>query len=408
VEISGNTQFATSQLRSEMVTTTRSWYTPWRSRPRFDPVTFKTDIERLQGFYRTQGYYEAQIMYDLQLKGELVTAQITITEGKPVLVSQITLQVADESALAPTLEALRPELPLTEGRVFTEEHYQEAESKIKERFRDLHYGRVKVTRQATVIIEQHTVEVHYTVEAGPATVFGETVIVGTRLVNPRLVSRELTYQAGKPFSSTAIDESRKNLLKLDLFSAVRFIEEDSPSDPSVIPMQVKVSEKPFREWQAGIGYGTEDQVRAQVRWRHNNWLGDGRKLDVQVRVSSIVREIKLSFLQPHVFGRDNRFLLTFGPQQLDEPGYLLNATRLQPRFERDFTRQFTGFIAYRLEYDQLNNVAESTAQALADFQRRDTLRPLHGLYVEYHRRSSTRLVAGASCFRLNKWVVPGR
>src|SRR5438477_8244082 len=47
VEISGNSNFSTSQLRGDMVTTTRAWYTPWRSRPRFDPVAFKTDIERL-------------------------------------------------------------------------------------------------------------------------------------------------------------------------------------------------------------------------------------------------------------------------------------------------------------------------------------------------------------------------
>ncbi len=375
VEISGNSNFSTSQLRGDMVTTTRAWYIPWRSRPRFDPVAFKTDIERLQRFYRAQGYYEAQVSYDLQAddKQDRVTVHITVNEGEPVQVSQVTLQVTDEPALAPTLEALRSELPLSKGSIFTEEHYLEAESKIKARFLDLHYGRAVVTRKATVIVEQHAVEVSYTVEAGPSTVFGETTVEGTQLVDPKIVSRELTYKAGEPFSSTEINESRKNLLKLDLFGVVRFLEEDSPSDPSIIPMRVKVSEKPFREWQAGIGYGTEDQVRAQVRWKHNNWLGDGRKLDVQVRVSSLVRTIELNFLQPHVFGRDNRFSLTISPQQLDEPGYLLNMTRIQPRFERDFTRHLTGFVAYRLEYDHLNKVPEATVQALTDFQRKGVL-----------------------------------
>src|ERR1700758_2374870 len=43
IAISGNARFSTGQLRSEMVTTTRSWYTPWRPRPHFDPVAFKTD-----------------------------------------------------------------------------------------------------------------------------------------------------------------------------------------------------------------------------------------------------------------------------------------------------------------------------------------------------------------------------
>src|SRR5215475_14627292 len=66
--ITGNEHFSTSELRGEMVTTTRTWYTPWRSRPHFDPVAFKTDIERLARFYRAQGYYEAQVSYDLDVQ----------------------------------------------------------------------------------------------------------------------------------------------------------------------------------------------------------------------------------------------------------------------------------------------------------------------------------------------------
>ncbi len=59
--IAGNEHFSTAELRAQLVTTTRPWYTVWRSHPRFDPVTFKTDIERLTRFCRAQGYYDAQV-----------------------------------------------------------------------------------------------------------------------------------------------------------------------------------------------------------------------------------------------------------------------------------------------------------------------------------------------------------
>lgn len=375
VDIEGNVNFSASQLQGEMVTTTRSWYALWRSRPQFDPVAFQTDIERIQRFYLAQGYYEAQVTYDLEVKedSQLVTAHILIEEGEPVLISQITLQVTDEPTLVDALEKLRPKLPLSEGSVFTEEAYQGAEAQIKAFFLDLHRGRVQVERKAAVILEQHRVDVQYSVAAGPVTVFGKTTVEGTEKIDPELVFRELKYEPGEAFSVSAITDSRKKLLNLDLFSSVRFIQEDSPQEPRIIPMRVQVSEKPFREWQAGIGYGTEDQVRGQVRWRHNNWLGDGRRLDVQVRASSRIRNIDVSFMQPHVFGPENRFTLTFRPQQLDEPGYLLNGTRLQPRFERDFTPQLSGFLGYRLEYDQLSNVTKSTAAVLKEFERKGAL-----------------------------------
>ncbi len=373
--IEGNTNFSASVLRAEMVTTARPWYSPWRPHPQFDPVTFKTDIERLTRFYRARGYYEATVSYDLEAHevDHLVSIRIEVKEGAPVQVTQVTLEVTDEPELIPVLETLRSSLPLAEGSVFTEEGYQETEARIKEFFLEQHRGRVKVERKATVLLDQKAVQVQYTVQAGPLTVFGETQVEGTQQVDPTLVMRELTYKPGEPFSATAIAESRKNLLNLDLFSSVRFLEGESAVDPQAMPMLVRVDEKPFREWQAGIGFGTEDQVRGQVRWRHNNWLGGGRKLDVQVKASSLIRNIDVSFLQPHALGLHNRFSLTFRPQQLDEPGYLLNATRLQPRFERDFTRTLSGFVAYRLEYDQLSNVSSSTARVLREFQRKGAL-----------------------------------
>lgn len=373
--IEGNAQFSVSQLQSEMVSTTRSWYALWRSRPRFDPVAFKTDIERLQRFYRAHGYYEAQVTYDLEVDEEQsrVTARVAVTEGEPVLVSRVVLSVTDEPSLASTLETLRPKLSVVEGRIFNEDQYQEAEAQIKAFLLDLHHGRAKVERKATVILDQHTAQVSYSVVAGPLTVFGDTKIEGTKLVEPEIAARELQYKPGEPFSSASIDASRKNLLKLDLFGSVRFQPEESPENPSVIPMRLRLEEKSFREWQAGIGFGTEDQMRAQVHWRHNNWFGDGRRLDVQMRVSGLVRHVEVSFIQPHVWGVGNRFSLTFRPQQLDEPGYLLNATRLQPRFEREFSPHLSGFVGYRLEYDQLSNVASSTARALREFVRKGTL-----------------------------------
>jgi outer membrane protein assembly complex protein YaeT len=373
--IAGNARLAASQLQGELVTTTRSWYAPWRARPRFDPVAFQTDVERLRRFYRSQGYYDAQVTYELEVEKEtsLVSARIAIVEGEPVIVSKVSLSVSDDPTLLSLLETLRPELPIAEGRIFVEDQYQEAEARIKAFFLDLHHGRVKVERQATVSLEQHAAQVHYKVEAGPLTTFGDTKVEGTQLVDPEIVTREITYRSGEPFSIAAIDASRKNLLKLDLFGSVRFLQEESSEDPRVIPMRVRVDEKPFREWQAGIGFGTEDQMRAQLRWRHNNWFGDGRRLDVQARVSGLVRNLEVSFIQPHAFGPENRFSLTLRPQQLDEPGYLLNATRLQPRFEREFTPQLSGFLGYRLEYDTLSDVADSTARVLREFQKKGAL-----------------------------------
>ena len=375
LSITGNDRFSTSQLRAEMVTKTRPWYTLWRSLPEFDSVTFTKDVQRLQRFYKAQGYYEAQITYELETDDHTVIPHITISEGSPVSVTQLTVDLTDQPDLQPAVQTLRSSLPLHEGDIFSEERYQQAEAKLKEYFLQQHRGRVTVDRSAQIILDERAARVHYTVTAGVVTVFGSTRVEGIQEVAPSLVTRELAYQPGAPFSARAIEQSRKNLQKLDLFSSVRFLQEPetTSADPTVVPMRVQVEEKPVREWKLGIGYGTEDEFRGQVRWRYNNWFGGGRRLDVHVEASSLTRLIDVSFVQPYILGSKNRFSLTLRTQQIDEPGYLLNSTRLQPRLDREFTDTLSGFLAYRAEYDQLSNINLATIQQLRDFMRKGVL-----------------------------------
>ncbi|MGH7966095.1 MAG: autotransporter assembly complex protein TamA, partial [Candidatus Binatia bacterium] len=331
--------------------------------------------KNLARFYQARGYYEAQVSHDLEVTDEQVAAHIVVHEGEPTKVTQITFTITDQPALISALEALRSALPLREGMIFVEETYQLTEEKIQEFFFAQQRGRVQIQRKAEVVVDQHAAHVSYTVEVGPPTVFGETQVEGTVKVAPYLVSRELTYKPGDPFLNKALTTSRKNLLKLDLFNSVQLLREESPADPSIIPMRAKVDEKPPREFKFGIGYGTEDQLRGQVRWRHNNWFGDGRQFHIGVKLSAIVRELEINFVQPHFLSPKNRFSLTLTPQQLDEPGYFLNSTRVQPRFERTFTETITGFIAYRLEYDKLNDVSPATIRALQGGEEQETPPP---------------------------------
>jgi outer membrane protein assembly complex protein YaeT len=373
--MTGNEHFSTGELREVLVTKTRPWYAFWRAYPPFDPVTFSADLERLVRFYQSKGYYEAEVSGDLEVNESenRLSARITITEGRPVVVEEIRFEVSDAPELRPELESLRSDLPLAEGKVLTEESYQQTEAKIKEFFLDKGRARVEVERSAEVILDEHEAQVFYEVEVGPPSFFGETRIQGLKDVEPEIVSRELTYEPGQSFSNKAIQDSRTNLLNLDLFSEVQMLPGKSPGDPSNVPIEVRLAEKPPREIKIGIGYGTEDQLRGQVRWRHNNWLGGGRRLEIGGKASFIAREADVRFIQPHFLGRPNTFSLTFGPQQLDEPGFFLNAIRLQPRLERKFSDHVTGYLAYRVEHDRLKDISPETIQLLEEFQEKGIL-----------------------------------
>ncbi|MGH7826761.1 MAG: outer membrane protein assembly factor BamA [Candidatus Binatia bacterium] len=369
LKISGNQNFTSGELTEVMSTKERPWYAPWRRRPTFEPSTFSADLDRLTRFYQSKGYYDAAVTHDLIVDREenLVTANIEISEGEPVRVAEISLQVLDSPELEPELRSLLPELPLREGKVFDEQTYQQTEAKLKEYFYDRGRARVEIKRRAEVLLDADEARVFYEIDPGPSSVFGMTTVTGLKEVAPEIVLREQSYKPGDPFTGKALKDLEQNLRQLDLFSQVQIALQPSPADPGTVPIDIRVEERPPREVLVGIGYGTEDQLRGQLRWRHNNWLGRGRKLDIGAKASFLIREINLAFLQPHLLGPKNRFLLNFGPKQFDEPGFLLNTVRLQPRLERKFTESLTGFVNYRLDYDKLNEVPSATERELEDF-----------------------------------------
>ncbi|MFH0351572.1 MAG: POTRA domain-containing protein [Chromatiales bacterium] len=80
IAFSGNEVFSDGTLYEQMLAQQRPWYSPWRAYPRFDPVTFKTDLERVARYYEAQGYYGVGLTHDLVLdrSGGLVAIHIAL------------------------------------------------------------------------------------------------------------------------------------------------------------------------------------------------------------------------------------------------------------------------------------------------------------------------------------------
>jgi outer membrane protein insertion porin family len=365
IEISGNTKFSDSEILRELLTKVRPWYLFWEAESSFDPITFREDLERIRRFYEARGYYQTRVTYDLTAdpqSGQL-EVKIEVIEGPPVIVSQVKVEVSG-SSLSP------PELPIKQGEIFVEESYRKGEETLRNFFLEHGYAHVTTERRAEVNLDQDQASVWYQADPGPLTVFGETTVTGTDKVEPEIVLRELSYKPGEIFSPAKIAESQAKILALDLFGLVRIVPKEVPGKPSSISMEVQVSEKEPREIRVGIGYGTEDEFRAQLRWQHNNWLGNGRRLSVEARYSSITTTGAITLVQPHFFSPRTRAIVSVRQDREDEDTYVLNASRFVPRLEHGFTPQLVGFIGYRLEYDRFDRIGEAAIEALGGVRER--------------------------------------
>ena len=372
IVFSGNARFDAETLLAELQTTTRPWYMPWKKRPRFDPVTFERDLERVRHYYEIQAYYQAEVTYELHTDDARGSVSLTvrIKENEPVTVGALSVDVRTK---APTGVALPERLPLESGALFTQAAYVQAEKTLRQVFLQHGHSWVEIERTAAVDLNTRQARVAYSISPGPPTIFGATRIDGTRKVDPQLVRRELTYASGEPFSLAAIERARRNLLKLDLFHSVHMEFQQETEKPRQVPIRIRVAEKEPRRIRLGAGYSTDEEFIGLAAWQHRNWLGGGRRLSVELRLSAIQRSIGATFVQPYFLAHDTLLHIDARQGQEDEDTYLLTYSRLRPRIERQFSPTFSGFVGYRVEFLKFNEVGSSTIRALEGLRREGVL-----------------------------------
>lgn len=368
IDISGNASIATGELREAMLTKTRSWYAPWRDRPPFDPVTFVQDLERLRMTCERRGYYDAIVTYDLTLdeKNGLVSANIAMDEGAAVRFAAIDIRVS--GGAAPESDVLGKGFP-RKGEAFVEKRYLDGEQALRAFFLDRGHAHAQTTRHARVEPATLEASVVYAAEPGPVADFGETRVEGLEKVEEGLVLRELSYKPGDRFEARALGESRARILALDLFSAVRITPLLDGPDPAVIPIRIEVEEGPHRDVRIGLGYGTDEGLRGQVQWKHQNWLGRGRQLSTSLEGSMITNELAATFVQPHLLSSErNRGIVNLALFREHENTFDRLAGQFQPRLERRLMPKLSGVIGYRIEYDDLSSVNDETIAKIGGFE----------------------------------------
>ncbi|MBI4263405.1 MAG: translocation/assembly module TamB domain-containing protein [Acidobacteria bacterium] len=71
---------------------------------------------------------------------------------------------------------------------------------------------------------------------------------------------------------------------------------DARTQPPDVPVRVTVAEGDHQKITVGVGYGTEEQARARLRWDHVNFVGGARHAGFEGKWSSLDRGVRLDYL----------------------------------------------------------------------------------------------------------------
>ncbi len=344
---------------------------PWGRKRYFDRRAFEADLKRIAAFYRDRGFPDARVVsFDAKLNDaqDKVDVVVQISEGEPIRVAAIDLRgfevltEGQQATLRQTLP-LQPEQPLDRQlEVSTRERALNALRDEGYPYAEVSLAEEEVAPKSRRLILQATPNV--------LAHFGEIDIRGQESVTDEVIRRQLTFKPGDRFTRQALRESQRKLYGLELFEFVNVVPLEEPTLMNEeLPVRVTVAEGKHQKVTTGIGYGTEEQARARIRWDHVNFLGGARHAGFEGKWSTLDRGIKIDYREPYFLAPN--FSLNFAGQawQAAEPLYSSNQLGGRATLRYQATAQNFWTVSLINEYQR--SVIEDVA--LIDFKLRDEL-----------------------------------
>jgi outer membrane protein assembly complex protein YaeT len=376
IEWSGVHALATSDLAARLFTQERPWWKLWEDRPPFDEPTLEGDMQRIAATYREYAHYRTRATYTLawnETHAE-VTVQIDVDEGPAVRLQSFAIGIDEMPGGAEHWKSqLLDKLPLHVGEPFTVASYGGAKRVLLQRLADLGFPDAAVSGGGEVDLATDEATIDWTVHPGPRVRIGEIRIEGAKTVSEQVIRNDLTFKTGDVYSDAQMQRSQRQVSDLGLFrSTLIGMEVDPAAAPPegpppgrvTRPIAVTVDERPLHSVRLGLGYGTEDRVRAQVGWLHRNLTGRADTLDIRARYSSLATEFQATLKEPHL--PDPRTTLWLDSRIRDDttPAYDDLALLSRVAVERPLRRGWSGQIGWDYEWINVRSVPSEAATGL--------------------------------------------
>lgn len=358
VKFEGNNNIPDEMLIKQMNTLVINNYEKlfiWKKKPEFISFVLDNDINRLKSYYNRNGFLNPDIIYKIDtLKRRRINVCIQIQENDFVKINNIEFNFIGDSLSTELKDKIKSKIPIHPNNRFIDDHIFNAESNIKEEAAATGYPFVVVNYDIKVSASQENADIRFDINPGQKCFFGDISIIGDSVVPQKFIQKHIVFNKGELYQQNKIDETQQDLFNTELFQYVLIRSLKDSVKENQIPVDIIVKELPSWNFDAGIGYGTDDRFRFAVGITKLNFFGGTRKLIFKAKTSYYTPYLfDIKFVQP-------RFIL----QNLDlfvnpfyikerEKSYEIERIGGGVTFHYKFSKKLNSGITYSYENDNI-------------------------------------------------------
>ncbi len=301
IRFEGNTVFTGPELRKEMKTKEKGWFSWLTKSGRIESNQLDEDLDAVLDYYRSRGYLRASSpgIRREPVKDGRVDLIIPIQEGEKYTVAGVGF--GKMTVFKP--EELYPALTLNGNDPYSSKKMRADKTTIRSYYGSRGYADCEV-REDIRDAGPNRVIINYRITEGSRFKVGRVNIAGNTKTKDKVIRREVPLKPGDMFNSVELETTKARLQGLQYFSDVQAT--GSPGGSGYRDVDILVEEKSTGQVGVGAGFSSIDSIVGFVTLEQANFdlfnpwnfTGGGQRFSSSLRLGSERSEATVSLVEP--------------------------------------------------------------------------------------------------------------
>ena len=301
IRFEGNTVFTTPELKKEMKTKEKGWFSWLTKSGRFESYQLDEDLDAVLDYYRSNGYLRASStgMRRDPVGDGRVDLIIPISEGEKYTVAGISfgrMTVFKD-------EELYPSMTLNGGDAYSSSKMRDDIKTIRSFYGSRGYADALVSPDIKDA-GPNRVTVKYQITEGSRFKVGRVNIQGNTKTKDKVIRREVPLNPGDWFNTVELETTKARLENLQYFGDVQAT--GNPGGSGYRDVDILVEERNTGSVGVGVGFSSVDNVVGFLTLEQSNFdimnpwnfTGGGQRFGMSLRAGSERSEFSVSLVEP--------------------------------------------------------------------------------------------------------------
>lgn len=307
IRFQGNNALKDADLRKEMETKEKGWFSWFTKSGRIDNVSLDQDLEKIADFYRSRGYWRVKVGVPqrVAVKNGRVDLVVPIKEGPKYTVNSVSfpgIKIFTPAELNPAL-TLVPGMPFSSGKMSDDIRM----------IRSYYGSRGYADASPVPDIRDaggNKVNIFYRVTSGRRYKVGDIRIQGNTKSRERVIRREIPMLPGENFNSVDLETTKRRLKNLNYFNDVQ-VSNGGTSQTGYRDVNILVNEKQTGSINFGLGLSSIDNIVGFINLEQQNFnifnpwnfTGGGQRFQMSLRAGAERKDLRVSLTEPWFLGQ---------------------------------------------------------------------------------------------------------